>query len=52
MNFLVEELKQNEKFNELLNEIKQKKGQVAISGLTSVEKCIALESILENNKKL
>ncbi len=51
MNFLVEELKQNEKFNELLNEIKQKKSQVAISGLTSVEKCIALESILENNKK-
>ncbi len=51
MNFLVELLEQNEKFKELLKELKKIKGPVGISGLVCVEKAHIIKAILNNIKK-
>ncbi len=51
MNFLEKTLEQNEKFKELLKNIKKIKGPIAISGLTDVEKSHYINTILKGTKK-
>ncbi len=51
MNFLENALNENQKFKELLNEIKKSKGPVAISGLVDVEKAHYIKGIANNIKK-
>ena len=51
MNFLVNALEQNQKFKELLSEIKNSKGPVAISGLVDVEKSHYINGISNSIKR-
>lgn len=51
MNFFIQELLQNEKFQELQKQIQEKTSPIAISGLVDVEKIHTLVAISQNTQK-
>ncbi len=51
MNFLIENLQKNQKFEEISKQIKEKQSPIAISGLTDVEKVCMITTILETEKR-
>ena len=51
MNFLIKQLEENKKFQELVEQIKEKVSPIAVSGLTDVEKMHMLASILNSTKQ-
>ncbi|MGN1269427.1 MAG: transcription-repair coupling factor [Clostridia bacterium] len=51
MNFLIKQLEENKKFQELVEQIKNKISPIAVSGLTDVEKMHILAGISNSNKQ-
>ena len=51
MNFLIKQLEENKKFQELVEQIKNRISPIAVSGLTDVEKMHILAGISNSNKQ-